>query len=187
MNIFILDKDPILAAKYHCDQHVPKMILEGAQMLSTAACRLYGRRFVELYQPTHANHPCTKWVAACHNNRVWLMTMLQQLQNERVYRWDGKGVHTSLHIALKAFEIIQDKFGQVEPCVTAFAQAMPEQYKRNDAVLAYRNYYMGEKMSIKGGATWTRRGCPEWIGENKYLFGSRPVQTTLFDTKLETQ
>ena len=29
MNIFVLDRDPELAAKYHCDKHVCKMILEG--------------------------------------------------------------------------------------------------------------------------------------------------------------
>lgn len=36
MNIFYLDKNPVMAAQYHCDQHVVKMILETAQMLSTA-------------------------------------------------------------------------------------------------------------------------------------------------------
>ena len=35
MNIFILDKNPKIAAEYHCDKHVVKMILESAQMLST--------------------------------------------------------------------------------------------------------------------------------------------------------
>ena len=36
MNIFFLDKDPIIAAQYHCDKHCVKMILEYAQLLSTA-------------------------------------------------------------------------------------------------------------------------------------------------------
>jgi hypothetical protein len=36
MNIFVLDTDPILAAQAHCDTHVVKMILETAQLLSTA-------------------------------------------------------------------------------------------------------------------------------------------------------
>jgi hypothetical protein len=36
MNIFVLDKNPKIAAVMHCDKHVPKMILETAQMLSTA-------------------------------------------------------------------------------------------------------------------------------------------------------
>lgn len=36
MDIFRLDNDPTVCAKYHCDKHVVKMILEYAQILSTA-------------------------------------------------------------------------------------------------------------------------------------------------------
>ena len=36
MNIFILHEDPVVAAQMLCDRHVPKMIVESAQMLSTA-------------------------------------------------------------------------------------------------------------------------------------------------------
>ena len=36
MNIFALDKDPTQAARMMCDKHVVKMILESAQLLSTA-------------------------------------------------------------------------------------------------------------------------------------------------------
>ena len=35
-NIFYLDHDPRIAARYDCDKHVVKMILETVQMLSTA-------------------------------------------------------------------------------------------------------------------------------------------------------
>ena len=42
MNIFHLHKDPKICAKYHCDKHVVKMILETAQMLSTAYRRNFG-------------------------------------------------------------------------------------------------------------------------------------------------
>jgi len=43
MNIFILDKDPVLAAQLQCDKHVVKMIVESAQMLSTAHRMLDGK------------------------------------------------------------------------------------------------------------------------------------------------
>lgn len=36
INIFYLDHDPAAAARAHCDRHVVKMILETAQLLSTA-------------------------------------------------------------------------------------------------------------------------------------------------------
>ena len=36
MNIFVLDKNPLSAAHQMCDKHIPKMIVESAQMLCTA-------------------------------------------------------------------------------------------------------------------------------------------------------
>lgn len=42
MNIFILDTDPIVAARSHNDKHTVKMIVESAQMLCTAHRRLDG-------------------------------------------------------------------------------------------------------------------------------------------------
>ena len=62
MNIFYLDRDPKLAAQMHCDKHVVKMILESAQMLSTAHrfldTDLYADK-VGLYKLAHKNHPST--------------------------------------------------------------------------------------------------------------------------------
>ena len=42
MNIFALHQHPVVAAKQHCDKHVVKMILETAQLLSTAHRMLDG-------------------------------------------------------------------------------------------------------------------------------------------------
>ena len=48
MNIFILDKNPEISARMHCDKHVPKMIVESAQMLSTAHRLLDGEEYTAL-------------------------------------------------------------------------------------------------------------------------------------------
>ena len=42
MNIFYLHEKPEVCAKMHCDKHVVKMIIEYAQMLSTAHRMLDG-------------------------------------------------------------------------------------------------------------------------------------------------
>ena len=42
MNIFILHEDPVVAAHMQCYKHVPKMVVESAQMLSTAHRMLDG-------------------------------------------------------------------------------------------------------------------------------------------------
>ena len=43
--------------------------------------------------------------------------------------------------------------------MTPFAQAMPDEYKRDDVVDAYRAYYMGEKGYF---AKWDRAETPDW-------------------------
>ena len=47
MNIFALSKDPIESAKMMCDKHVVKMIIETAQLLSTAHRILDGEEYVD--------------------------------------------------------------------------------------------------------------------------------------------
>ena len=44
MNVFFLDKDPKLASEYHCDKHVVKMLIEYAQLMSTAHRVMYGTK-----------------------------------------------------------------------------------------------------------------------------------------------
>ena len=78
MNIFFLHRDPQWAANALCDKHVPKMLLESAQMLSTAV-----RRYEEdtdttplaepIYKSAYPNHPMTKWVGETKGNFKWAL------------------------------------------------------------------------------------------------------------------
>ena len=47
MNIFYLDKNFQVNAKLHCDKHVVKMIVEYAQLLSTAHRVLDGKQYID--------------------------------------------------------------------------------------------------------------------------------------------
>ena len=69
MNIFVLHRDPKIAAQMSCDKHVVKMILETAQMLSSAA-RAKGAWAP--YKQTHKKHPCTLWSggSGAHRERL---------------------------------------------------------------------------------------------------------------------
>jgi hypothetical protein len=69
MNIFYLDKSPYTCARYHCDKHVVKMILETAQLLCGAHWATGG---TAQYKPTHLNHPCAIWVRKSLSNYKWL-------------------------------------------------------------------------------------------------------------------
>ena len=69
MNIFILDLDPQSCAEAHCDKHVVKMILETAQLLSSA---LWITGVEAPYRLTHKNHPCAIWTRESLDNYMWL-------------------------------------------------------------------------------------------------------------------
>ena len=152
MNIFVLDNDIEKCAQYHCDKHVVKMILESAQMLS-ATLRINGINLG--YQVTHKNHPCTKWTRESLSNWKWLKKLAYSLNNEYKFRFDRKINHKSYDL-IKSLPLpsIND-YG-----LTPFAQAMPDQYKNQDPIKAYRDFYCSEKKKI---LTWTKRIKPEWI------------------------
>lgn len=153
MNIFVLDTDIQTCAKYHCDQHVVKMILESVQILCTA---LNQKGIETPYKSTHLKHPCVLWAEASRSNFRWLADLTLALNDEYRFRFEKNADHKSISV-LKA---IQD-FSYEDQGLTPFVQAMPEQYKvPGDAVSAYRNFYLGEKLQF---ARWTRRPVPFWI------------------------
>ena len=154
MNIFVLDTNPKLCAQYHCDKHVVKMILESAQMLSTAN---RGVGLDEGYKATHVNHPCNKWLRESLANWYWLRDLTYELHTEWKYRYGHPESKTH-----KSFDVVCNLSVPNLPDIemTDFALAMPDEYKTNDPVESYRNYYMGEKRNI---STWKKRTQPEWF------------------------
>lgn len=103
MNIFVLDADPKLAARYHVDKHVISQMKEGVQMLCTALLAwgndVPTNRLGDPYKEAHPNHPCTKWVQEGLENYQWLWDLVQALVDEAKYRFEG-----NYHIA----SIIED-------------------------------------------------------------------------------
>jgi hypothetical protein len=155
MNIFLLDMDWQTNATYHVDKHVVKMILESAQLLSTAV-RLSG--IDAGYKAAYKNHPCAIWTRQSLANWKWLYYLTEALNEEYKYRYNKKVNH-------KSYDVVQSlPLPNIEDIgVTQFAQAMPNCYKSYDPVQAYRNYYIGEKDHL---FSWTKRDVPYWINEN---------------------
>ena len=83
MNIFYLDSRPDTAAEMHCDKHCVKMILEYAQLLSTAHRVLDGDdAHPDLYKIAHKNHPSTRWTRSSEDHYVWLYELFRNLSIE---------------------------------------------------------------------------------------------------------
>lgn len=158
MNIFVLDKDPYIAAKYHTDKHVVKMILETAQLLSTAHHVLDKNDWVtkNIYKKTHVNHPCAKWVRESSANYQWAYKLLEALLLEFSVRY---GKQHSTHRLLPYLMCNPHTIDYVKG-LTPFAQAMPDEFKDSDAVRAYHKYYNGAKRHLFG---WKNSVVPPFI------------------------
>jgi hypothetical protein len=158
MNIFVLDENIEKCARYHCDQHVVKMILESVQMLCTA---LNKKGVTTPYRSTHLNHPCVLWVERSFDNFCWLGNLAFSLNDEYRYRFEKQVDHSSISVLREITGHDYEKRG-----LTEFAQAMPEAYKvAGDPVRAYRQFYLGEKMAF---ARWTRRSVPDWVYDRQH-------------------
>ena len=183
MNIFYLHHDPEICAQMHNDKHVVKMILEYAQLLSTAhrvidgteeqalsksgrkqkVWRLDDDRENVIYKASHINHPSAKWARHGEQNYRWLFTMWTHLLNEYTHRY-GKH-HTAER--LLTYLARPPKNINMEERYTSPWRAMPEQYKAarskpNYTIESYRAYYLGEKVKM---SRWTNRAMPEWFAD----------------------
>lgn len=153
MNLFYLDPDPVEAANLQCDRHVVKMILETAQMLSTAHLELDGQQVA--YKSTHKNHPSTVWVRSNTMCYRWAWQHLKALGEEYTRRY-GK-IHKTIREHLDALARYPE--GMVYGEFSEPPQCMYDECKRDDTVLAYQVYYNAK------ADEWAAKGSPmKWYG-----------------------
>jgi len=158
MNIFYFDECPIQAARAQPDKMLVKMPLETAQMLCTAHRELDGDEYADkvgLYKTAYKNHPCTIWARETSKNYYWLLRHFLALGDEYSFRYDKE------HKSVDSLYILLSQLPQNIPlnAMTPVAQAMPDEYKDEDPVKAYRNYCIAEKTYAK----WEKgREKPEW-------------------------
>ena len=161
MNLFILSLLQWEIAQSMIDKHVSKILLEAVQMLCTAKRVIDPEDVDGLYKMAHKNHPVTVWCRKSRANFIWTLDLVDELHKEWRFRYGHPETkfHKSYLVAMILRENMPSKFEEEE--LTPFALAMPEEYKTDDPVESYRNYYMSEeKRKI---ATWNkRREKPVW-------------------------
>jgi hypothetical protein len=178
MNIFYIDYDPVACAEQMVDKHVVKMILETAQLLSTAHRVIDGEEYegksasgrkakrwslpdnreLVLYQATHVNHPSAVWCRYSNNNYNWLFCHFEALLKEYTYRYGKRHkVETSGLAYLLQSPPMNVRDWEYTPLPCAMA---PEFIIGDDPVENYRNYYKQGKVHLH---RWTKRERPPWM------------------------
>ena len=179
VNIFYLDEDAKTSAMMHVDSHASKMIIEYAQLMSTAHRVLDGKQVKRLskknrllttydhpdpqldhtlYKSCHVNHPSGIWVRQSKKNYRWLYEMWTELNTEFMYRYD-KNVPRESYRKLK-WALFSPPENMPEGVFTEPLQAMPDDVKNESSITAYRDYYIKYKQHL---ASWKKRGMPDWM------------------------
>ena len=157
MNIFYLHENPKTCAEMHCDKHVVKMILEYAQLLSTAHHVIDGVPTIDCYKMTHKNHPSAIWARENRSNYIWLVELLDNLLMEYTFRYgkrhktERSGIFTNL--CRFPYGMKDGEFTQPPQCMDDYCKV------EGDSIMAYRNYYIREKSYM---ARWKFTPKPLW-------------------------
>jgi hypothetical protein len=180
MNIFVLSECPVESAEMMCDKHIPKMIVEAAQMLSTAHRMVdgsmekrpskSGKRMVNyyvhpnsnlesaLYKAVHHYHPCTVWTMESKANYTWHYTHFLALCSEFKHRFNKP--HLTEEKLSEVLSVPPANILDIERTPFALAMAQfPACIVKDNPVQSYRNYYH----TAKSFAKWEKsRPAPSW-------------------------
>ena len=179
MNIFVLDDSPETSAKYMCDKHINKMVVESAQMLCTAhrmldgietkRASVSGKRFLTyfempepdeslLYRAAHLKHPCNIWIRETEGNYHWLYDHFMYLGEEYTYRY-GK-VHMTDTKLRQALKQVPTNIPDIGPTKFKLAMGSNPECIFEDAVKSYRAFYHTKEERFN--LVWTKRMIPDW-------------------------
>lgn len=162
MNIFVSNNCPIKSAQFLDDKRVVKMILESAQLLSTAINECGGKG---PYKNTHKNHPSAVWARETKNNYMWLFDHYIALCNEYKQRYNKEHKCYSLkQILLDNLNLIPDGPLTPFPNCTIFKN-------ETDVIKAY-NLYLLHKWEID-------KRIPTWYGKTRDKVVSESTQSML--------
>ena len=172
MNIFVLHSDPVIAAQQQVDKHVVKMPLESAQMLCSALIR-HGVKNTP-YRQAHKNHPCTLWSGDTRSNFLWLIQHGIALSQEYTRRYGKR------HKSQDVIEWCKTMSTHIpDGLLTKHKMAMPDEYKSDCVVSAYRQYYFHEKNNI---AVWCRGKAEPPLWWSQILIDNKcPASSSAFN------
>ena len=191
MNIFYLNPDPLTCAEEHCDKHVVKMIIEYAQLMSTAHRMIDGTEYTDLtangrrikrwrladerepvlYKASHVNHPSAIWCRENNQNYYWLYMMWKHLCEEYTHRYGKTHACYRLNdmLCYAPTNIPEGQFFAPTPAMPADCKVVAENPvpgRKYDSLKSYHKYYVTQKVRF---AKWKNRNIPEWFAKNANL------------------
>ena len=164
VNFLLLDRDPKQCVKAMFDSHITKMPIESCQMLSTVWWLLEPETAKEWNDKdkihkklSNHNHGTCKWVCETEANYRLMIRYALEMCEEFEYR---QGCRHSVHDKIEFMNQSRSPIGFKKEGLTELYQAMPDEYKHKDPVVAYRKLYISDEKNHL--AKWKKRGPPLW-------------------------
>lgn len=169
MNIFLTHKDMSIVAQHHDDKRLNKMIIEAAQIASTALwinnCDIAETMYAEgkIYLPTHENHPIVKWCSLGYMNYCRTTAYGLALCSEYYYRFNKRhNTFTKLLslVKLPIWEYPSQRLNIQQPNCTTNHKHIENVYE------AYRQELCLKWSTLdKHEPKWTKRDVPVFYKE----------------------
>lgn len=159
MNLFVPSPSIDISVESLDDKRVVKMVLETAQVISTAIRLHDPETTMPIYKMTHKNHPVSIWVRDTQDNYKYTLDYFVKICNEYTYRF-GK-VHKSESLLphfIEFYKYMAVSFtnnGQ-----TPFANCT--EFKDDEVHLAYKKALTKKWENDKIKPRWTNRAKPIW-------------------------
>lgn len=171
MNIFALAPTPQESARMHCDQHLHKMILESAQMVSTAF-HARGFKLSWLYKPAYEKHPCNIWAASSNHNICWILELAWEL--EVIRETLGCDPHSSSEVIKYARDYMDSEFPYASSylasprifCGPAFLK-LQSKHSTEEKYQLYYQYKLKQWLDTRQPMSYRNRPLPDFLSPFK--------------------
>ena len=164
MNIFATNICPITSAYNLDDKRLIKMVIESAQLLSTAIFLNSNIVHHDIYKPTHQKHPCTIWASLNRTNWDWLFEHFQSLCSEYTFRYNKKHKTAQLVLTLAEYSKYLPHSSKITPFpnCTKSKTLQVDFTNITDTHEAYQKYLTTKWQYDQVKPKWTNRSAPIW-------------------------
>jgi len=161
VNIFAFDPDPWVCALWLDDVRKNKMILETAQLLSSAAFLLNPTVKAPIYKPTHTGHPCTRWTMLSKQNYTWLVKYMSCLAKQKTGGHKSADLIPTLSSLVYDLDFHLDKQTKFANCARNLDKGLDFTHIK-DVHEAYRLYIVERWKENTIPLSWVWGEKPSW-------------------------
>lgn len=161
MNIFVLDRNPVIAAQSLDDVRLERLCFECLEMLSMYFHINKGISNIFKYREHQLEHPVSVWIRKDIKHYNWALAYGVSLCNEYLYRFGINNKYAKYYVEILKYTPVQLPIDEN----LKFRNSTINYKHVKDIVLAYKYHYAWKlkESDIKIPKYWTKRELPQWL------------------------